>query len=87
MSIKVLLDSDAQLYVKKKRDSVFELEQLVYISEDINYVAKDTIDMSDADDGDIAYALVQHGGDMDSNRDIAVALFKEKCEQGEYSPN
>ena len=86
MGIKILLEPEAQLFVQRKRGRVYQLSQFVFISEDINYTAEDTIDLDDEAIGDIEYCLIQHGGSIESDRDIAVAVFKDKCERGEYSP-
>lgn len=87
MAKKILIDADTQLYVKKKKAYLFEISQFVYISEDINYTAEDTIDVTEHEDEHIEYVIGEHGGNAEIMQDIALAIFKEKAESGEYSPN
>lgn len=86
MGKKILLEPEAQLFVQHKRGRVYQVSQFVFISEDINYTAEDTIDLDNEAVGDIEYCLIQHGGSIEVDQDIAVAVFKDRCEQGEYSP-
>lgn len=87
MSKKILINADTQLWVKKKKAYLFEISQLVFISEDINYTAEDTIDITKYNDEHIEYVVGEHGGNLEIMQDIALAIFKEKAESGEYSPN
>lgn len=40
--------------------------------------AEITIDLNQETDGDIEYCLIQHGGDIDSDEDIVLALLMDR---------
>jgi len=87
MAKRELIEADAKLYCKQLSGHRYEVEQFVFISEDINYTAKDIIDINDYDDDHIAYCCNEHG--YPTNKDekfLALAIFKEACQNGEYSP-
>lgn len=85
---KELISAESKLFIKQLSGGLYEVEQFVYISEDINYVAKDIIDLDDFDEDHIAYSLFSHGYEGKTDRKFAaLAVFQEACQNGEYSPH
>lgn len=82
-----MIDPDSKFWIQEKRDGVFKLSQFVHINEELSYTAEATIDTRDLCKDEVEECLYEHGGSMDSSKDIAIAVFKERSQSGVYAPH
>ena len=86
MARKIVLDAESKLTVKELSGNRFVFEMLVFISEDINYMANDIIDSEEYESGYIEGCIFDHCFiDEPTPMDIALAIFKQKAEEGLYA--